>query len=77
MNLEGRKLENQFLKQIFHVYLFHFYNIFFPLQTSSNNVQDIIESRVEKRTKGVQHDNTKQDTLSNLQNVPIFRMILA
>ena len=24
-----------------------------PLQTSSNNVQDIIESRVEKRTKGV------------------------
>lgn len=24
-----------------------------PLQTSSNNVQDIIESKVEKRTKGV------------------------
>ncbi len=28
-------------------------NIFPILQTSSNNVQDIIESRVEKRTKGV------------------------
>ena len=28
-------------------------HITFPSQTSSNNTQDIIESRVEKRTKGV------------------------